>query len=132
MKAIDRITSTVTVLGGLLSAGSFVISNEVGFGALAGALVAIADWLIIRWIGQRMLAVGDRARTVLSLVLIGKMGLVFAACAVILSSGLVSPVGFMIGIGALVLGVLGGAVREMLAAPAADADASADSLTGSQ
>jgi len=59
-------------------------------------------------------AAGERARTVLSLALVSKMALVLGACGVVLWSNRVSPLGFMIGIGAMVLGVIVGGLHESL------------------
>jgi hypothetical protein len=117
MTAIDRITSYVAGLGALLTAGAFVVSTSVGIGALAGAAVSLGDFLIIRWVAARMMSAGEKARAILSLVLVGKMSLLLGACAAILFYGHVNAVGFMIGIGAMVLGVLGGGVHEYLGTP---------------
>lgn len=114
MKTIDRITTYVAAFGVLLSALAFVVSSEVGIGALAGATIAIADWLITRFLGGRILAAGERARTVLSLALVSKMALVLGACAAVLWTGRVNALGFMIGMGAMVLGVIVGGLQESL------------------
>lgn len=120
MNAIDRITTYVVVLGVLLTVGAFLVSSSVGVGALAGAAVSIGDFLVIRWVAARMMRAGEKARTILSLLLVGKMSLLLGACAAILFYGHVDAVGFMVGIGAMVLGVLGGGVHEHLIAPPSD------------
>lgn len=114
MKIIDRITTYVAAFGVLLSAVAFAISVDVGIGALAGAAIAIGDWLVTRFLGARILAAGDRGRTVLSLALVSKMGLVLGACALVLWTNRISPLGFMIGIGAMVLGTIVGGLHETL------------------
>lgn len=124
MTTIDRITAYVAGLGALLTAGAFVVSTSVGVGALAGAAVSIADFLVIRWVAARMLGAGEKAKTILSLVLVGKMSLLLGACAVILFYGRVNALGFMVGIGAMVLGVLIGGVHEYLGSPSAPATVS--------
>jgi len=117
MRTIDRITTYVAAFGVLLSVVAFGVSTEVGIGALAGATIAIGDWLVTRLVGARLLAAGDRGRTVLSLVLVSKMTLVLGACGAVLWSGRVSALGFVIGISAMVVGVVAGGVHESLAAP---------------
>jgi hypothetical protein len=117
MTTIDRITTYVAGLGVLLTAGAFLVSASVGVGALAGAAVSIVDFLAIRWIAARMMAAGEKARAVLALVLVGKMALLLGGCAAILFVGHVSALGFMVGIGAMVLGVLLGGVHGHLSAP---------------
>jgi hypothetical protein len=119
MRTIDRITTYVAAFGVLLSVAAFAVSTEVGIGALAGATIAIADWLVTRLVGARLLSGGDRGRTMLSLVLVSKMTLVLGACAAVLWSGHVSALGFVIGISAMVVGVIAGGVHESLAAPVA-------------
>jgi len=115
MKTIDRITTYVAAFGVLLSALAFAMSVDVGIGALAGATIAIADWVVTRFLGARILAAGERGRTVLSLALVSKMALVLGACGLVLWSNRVSPLGFMIGIGAMVLGVIVGGLHETFA-----------------
>jgi hypothetical protein len=116
MTTIDRITSYVAGLGALLTAGAFMVSTSAGIGALAGAAVSIADFLIIRFVAARMMVAGEKARAILSLVLVGKMTLLLGVCAAILFYGRVNAFGFMVGIGAMVLGVLLGGIHEHLGA----------------
>ena len=123
MTLIDRITTYVAALGVVLCVVAFAISIDLGIGALVGAAVSIANWLIIRFVGARLVASGARGRTVLSLVLVSKMTLVLGACAAILWTGRVDPGGFMIGIGAMVLGVVFGGMHEALQPPALTAQA---------
>lgn len=127
MKTIDRITTYVAAFGVLLSVLAFFVSTEVGIGALAGSAIAIGDWLATRFLGARILAAGDRARTVLSLALVSKMALVLGACGAVLWTNRVSPLGFMIGIGAMVLGVVVGGLHESLAT-ASSSDGAAPAL----
>ncbi len=119
MNTIDRITLYVAGLGAMLTAGAFMVSASVGVGALVGAAVSLADFLVIRWVAARMMAVGEKARAILSLVLVLKMSVLLGGCAAILFTGRVDPFGFMVGIGAMVLGVLFGGVHEHFAAPTA-------------
>lgn len=119
MKIIDRITTYVAAFGVLLSALAFAMSTEIGIGALAGASIAIGGWLVTRFLGARILAAGERGRTLLSLALVSKMTLTLGACAAVLWTGRVSPLGFMIGIGAMVFGVIAGGLHESMSAAAA-------------
>lgn len=123
MKIIDRITTYVAAFGVLLSASAFVLSVEVGTGALVGAAIAIGDWLVTRFLGRKIVGAPEGARSMLSLALVLKMGAVLGACAVVLWSGRVSALGFMIGIGAMVLGVIVGGLHESFTASAPSSDA---------
>jgi hypothetical protein len=121
MKALDRITLYVAALGLVLTAGAFVASARVGMGALAGTIVSVVDVAVIRWLAARMLAAGEKARAILSLLVVGKMTLLLGVCAALLFVAHVDAVGFAFGITALVLGVLVGGVHEHLTAPPSDA-----------
>ncbi len=127
MKIIDRITTYVAAFGVLLSTLAFVVSYEAGIGALVGAAIAVGDWLVTRFLGARLLAAGERARSILSLALVSKMSLVLGACGVVLWSGRFSPLGFMIGISAMVLGVIVGGLHESLSSPTVSNEGAAPS-----
>ncbi|MFO0681332.1 MAG: hypothetical protein U0234_04735 [Sandaracinus sp.] len=127
MKIIDRITTYVAAFGVLLSASAFFLSVEVGTGALVGAAIAIGDWLVTRFLGRKIVAAGEGGRSMLSLALVMKMGAVLGACAIVLWSGRVSPLGFMIGIGAMVLGAIAGGLHESFTAASPDAASPSES-----
>ena len=127
MKIIDRITTYVAAFGVLLTALAFARSVDVGIGALVGSTIAIADWLVTRFLGARILAAGERGRTLLSLALVSKMALVLGACGFVLWSNRVSPLGLMIGIGAMVLGVIVGGLHESLSSSSNEGPAPSES-----
>jgi hypothetical protein len=114
MTTIDRITSYVAALGVLLTGVSFAWSVPVGTGALAGATIAVADWLVTAFLGRRLLAAAEKARTVISLALVAKMGLVLAACAAVLVLTRVHPGGFLVGVSALFGGIVAGSLHGSL------------------
>lgn len=109
-KTIERITRWVAGLALPLVLVAFVVlGTDAGIGALAGAALSVANWMALRWLVQKIMAAGDRARAVLMLLLVVKMGAVLALASVLLR--LVDGLGFTIGMGALVLGVLIGALH---------------------
>ena len=118
MTTIDRTTTYVAAFGVLLSALAFVASVHAGVGALVGAVIALLDWVALRFLGQRMLASQGGGRTMLSLALIAKMGLVLGVCAAVLMTRRIDPIGFLVGISALAAGVLVGSFHQALSAPA--------------
>jgi hypothetical protein len=119
MKIIDRITTYVAAFGVLLSVASFFVSATVGIGALVGAAIAIADWMATRFLGGRLLAAGDRGRSILSLALVTKMSAVLGVVGAVLWSGRVNTLGFMIGLGAMVLGTIVGGLHESMSSASA-------------
>jgi hypothetical protein len=95
------------------------VGVSTGLGALAGAAVAIANALALRWLVGAMLKADPAKRAGTSFTLLAKTAVVLALSAALLFSTHIDPVGFAIGIGALVLGlVLGSAHHNLTAAPA--------------
>ncbi len=93
------LTAVVTAFGGL----------SMGFGAAVGAALAVANWFAMRWVGHRIMVASDKGRLVYGTLLALKMGVLLAIAWLILSTGVVDPTGFTIGLSGLVLGILAGA-----------------------
>lgn len=109
-RTLQRITLYVVGASVALSAVMFAVGGvAMGTSALAGAAVAVANWLAMRWVGQRLLIANDKGRAVWGTLLAMKMAALLAIVWVILSTGLVDPTGFTVGLSGLVLGVLLGA-----------------------
>lgn len=115
-QTIERITKWVAGLSLPLIVVAFLLGGvEVAIGAAAGAALSVGNWMALRWMVHRILVASDRARAVLMLLLVVKMGLVLVLSAVLLR--FVDAMGFTIGMGALVLGVLFGALQGHLLDP---------------
>lgn len=115
----DRIPLYVSASAAVLVAAGFAVGVSTGLGALAGAAVAIANALALRWLVGAMLKADPAKRAGMSFTLLAKTAVVLALSAALLFSTHIDPVGFAIGIGALVLGlVLGSAHHNLTAAPA--------------
>lgn len=109
-QTIERITKWVAGLTlPLIFVAFFAFGLEAAIGAVAGAAVSVANWMALRWLVNKILVASDRARAVLMLLLVTKMGVVLGLVALLLR--FVDGVGFTIGLGALVLGVLLGALQ---------------------
>ncbi len=78
--------------------------TPVILGALAGGALAVVNWIGFRWAGVRMAATGNRGRFFVFLAV--KMSVVLAAVSLLVLSGSVSPLALMLGLSALVLGIL--------------------------
>lgn len=112
----DRIPLYVSAFAAILVAVGFAVGFETGLGALGGAAVALANAFALRWLVSAMLT-GDPARRAgMSLTLMLKTGVILAISAGLLFGARLDPVGFAIGIGALVLGLVVGAAHFNLTA----------------
>jgi hypothetical protein len=105
----DRITLAITGTGAIIAVLCFaVLDSAAGVGALVGAGLAVANWLALRWVSNRLARGSGRERGSASLLLVLKMGLLMAVCwALVVRVGL-DPTGFLLGMGAFVVGILAG------------------------
>src|SRR5690554_5786025 len=106
---LDRITLHVVGACALLAVAAFAFGvASMGFGALAGGALAVANWFAMRWVGRRLMVANDHGRLVWGVTLATKMMALLGIVWAVLSTGLVDPTGFAVGLGGLVLGVLTG------------------------
>lgn len=130
---LQRITLYVVGASVLLAALAFVAGGvAMGFGAVVGGTLAVLNWLAMRWVGQRLLIANDKGRLVWGTLLALKMALLLAITWMILSTGLVDPIGFTVGLSGLVLGALAGAFHAAASSPASSTDAGAPPTTPSE
>lgn len=121
----DRIPLYVSSFAAVLVALSFVIGVSVGLGALAGALVAVANVLALRWLVTALASSGESSsrgssRGAASVLLMFKMAGVLAVAAILIFVVRVDPVGFAIGFGAPILGLTVGAAHTRFSALSSD------------
>ncbi len=114
----DRIPLYVAFFAAILVAVGFAAGTSVGIGALAGAAVALGNAFALRWLVSAITRADSSQRASVSLLLMLKTGAVLAISAAVLFFGHVSPIGFAIGIGALVLGLVVGSVHFTFSPPA--------------
>jgi hypothetical protein len=109
-RTLDRIGLFVALGGAALTLIAFVLGDaSLGFGALVGSVTALSNWLAVRWLGKQIIKANDRGKMFWGTVLAAKMALMLGVVWLILSTGVVSPPGFAIGMGALLIGALAGA-----------------------
>ncbi|MCZ7681993.1 MAG: hypothetical protein M5U28_25645 [Sandaracinaceae bacterium] len=121
-RTLSRITLYVAGTSALLALVMLAIGGVAsGLGALAGGALAVANWLALRWVGLRILVASDKGRAVWSALLALKMGALLAIVWAILSTGLVDPTGFTVGLSGLVLGALLGAFHSAASGDSAGA-----------
>lgn len=79
----------------------------VGTGAVVGGVVAVLDAWAITWLASRIVdGAGFISRGFAAALLGAKLGLLLAICWALLARWGVDPLGFSVGLGALVLGML--------------------------
>lgn len=91
-----------------LVALAFVLGGTVvGVGAVVGGLLAIVDAWALTWLASRIIeGAGFLSRGFAAALLGAKLVLLLAVCWALLARWGVDPLGFSIGMGALVLGML--------------------------
>lgn len=114
----DRIPLYVGAFAAILVAVGFMVSAAVGVGALAGAGVALLNAFALRWLVSAVLKSDPAKRASVSLLLMTKTGLILGLSAIVLYFGRVNPIGFALGIGSLVLGLVVGASHYQITQPA--------------
>ena len=103
----ERITQVVAISGAALTVLAFTLWGvRGGLGAFAGALVAMANWGVIRWVSIRITDQHVQRKNKLFLLLGLKTAGLMALCWILLAKVGLDPKGFMIGIGALVAGIV--------------------------
>lgn len=109
---MDRTPFYIAGLGGLATVGTYLVEGAwLGVSAAAGAIVAVVNWYLYRWIIDRVMRGNLRQQSVLMLLLVAKMGALMALIYFLISRHWVDAVGFVIGISALVAGLFIGSVR---------------------
>ena len=94
----------------VLVAVAFATSRSAGQAALAGAMVACGSALLVSRLALAFAKVGDRARPMIALLLVGKSAVVLGASAALLHTFRLDGLGFALGVSALVTGALGAAI----------------------
>ena len=104
-----------------MSVGPTVLIVSIGIGAAVGGIVATLDAWAITWLASRIVnGAGFIGRGLAAGLLGAKLVVLLAVCWALLARWGVDPLGFSVGLGALVLGMLySGAELSMREAQAA-------------
>jgi hypothetical protein len=89
----------------LLTAGAWV-----GFSTAVGAVIALGNFHIYRWVVSRITGGNLRKQSALSLLLAAKMIALMGLIYLLVARHWVDPLGFLVGLSALVLGLLAGSI----------------------
>lgn len=116
----------------VLVALAFATSAAAGQAALAGAMVACGSAFLGWRLALALAKVGDRARPMIALLLVGKSAVVLGASAALLHTFQLNGLGFALGVSALVTGALGAAISGFFqGTEAPDAEPAGGTSTGS-
>jgi hypothetical protein len=128
---LQRITLYVVGASVALTALAFILGGtRMGIGAVVGGTLGVLNWLAMRWVGERLLIANDKGRLVWGALLALKMAALLAITWTILSTGLVDPIGFTVGLSGLILGALAGAFHSAISGPASSSGDESSALTG--
>ena len=93
----------------LIALGFLLGGTTVGLGAMVGGVVAVLDAWALTWLAVRVVSgAGFMSRGFAAVLLGGKLFLLLGICWAVLARFGVDPMGFSLGLGALVLGMLYG------------------------
>jgi hypothetical protein len=108
---LDRMAIAIGAIGGFSSAVTFLLAGVwVGFSAAVGAGLALGNFFLYRWIGGRIVGGGIRKQSAFSVLLALKMSLLMGLVYLLIARHWVDPLGFVLGLSALVLGLLAGSI----------------------
>lgn len=108
---IDNLKTTtpryVAVAAVLLTALAFALGGtEIGLGAAVGGLVAVVDAWAIIWLVSQILTGAGLSRAIAVALLASKLIILLAVCWALLARLAINPIGFSVGLSALVVGML--------------------------
>ncbi len=104
-RLLGKIDLYVFLWGAVITLASLLLRDvPIFLGALAGSVLAALNWLGFRWVGVRMAATGNKKRFAVFLAI--KTIAILVAVVLVLGTGRVSPVAFLVGLSSLVLGIL--------------------------
>lgn len=104
---LKRITLAVAISGVLLSIVAGMIYGMTGLiSGAAGALVAMANWQAIRWLAEQVTGQAVRSKGRLMILVVVKTTALMAVCWIALTQLGLDSRAFIIGISALVAGIV--------------------------
>lgn len=107
-----RITAYVVVASVLLSVVALTFGGfAMGIGAAVGGAFAVVNLLAMQWVGKRLLVASDKGKAIWGTLLAVKMFVAMFAVLAILSTGVIDPIGFTVGLSGLILGIVAGVLH---------------------
>ena len=121
--AAERLTWFIAALGTVVSVAVTATQGAwAGASAAAGVAVALANWLVLKLLVDRLLGGSMQRQAGLAVVLIAKMGGFMAAVFLLLQGGYVQPIPFTLGVSTLMAGPLLGSLIYVLTTPKTESE----------
>jgi hypothetical protein len=115
----SRITRVLLAIAAAISVLAYVNwGAERGLAATVGAGVSLANWFALRWLGLRIMSGQGPAKALVSLLAIGKIGLLMAIVYVLINTLHLDPVGLCLGLAVLFIGPVVGGLLAATSSPA--------------
>ncbi len=109
----DRVRPVLLLTSPLAILGAYVLEGTSGaMGATLGALLALGNWVSLRWIRRRMETGTETTQRNMALLLVGKMMAMVALCGLIIAILHINAIGFALGLSTLVLATVVGGMME--------------------
>ena len=103
-KALKKIDLLIILYAVILCSGAAALYGFRSFiSVAAGAVVALPNWILSRWLGVKLILTENKTRV--SILLALKMISLLGVILLILSFTSVEPVAFMVGLSTLVFGI---------------------------
>lgn len=120
-KDLAKIEQLNWILAAVLIVGAMVLfTTPVVTGVAAGALLACLNFSVIRRVVAASLRRTGNGRALLQLILVGKMGLLFGAIALVMKFVPLDPIAFAVGISVFLISIAVVSTRTALSAEQED------------
>jgi hypothetical protein len=110
--SLNYIPVFIGVSGILAAVITFAVAGVwVAYSAAVGAVIAMANFYAYQWIASHITRGSVRKRAGVSLLMITKVLIVFGLISALIIFRWVDPIGLIVGLSALVVGLLSGSIR---------------------
>jgi hypothetical protein len=121
--AAERLTWFIAALGAVVSVAVTATQGAwAGASSAAGVAIALANWLALKLLVDRLLGGSIQRQAGLAIVLIAKMGAFMGAIFFLLQRGWVQPIPFTLGVSTLMAGPLLGSLLHVLLTPKTESE----------
>src|SRR5262245_52822695 len=97
--AVERVTWFILGLGAAVTIAAYGLAGrEAAVSTAAGSAVAVANWSLLRFIVARVVSGTVKNQAAFGFVLVAKMGALMGLIFVLLHSGLVQSIPFVVGV----------------------------------
>lgn len=111
-EAIRPISLSIALVGLILSVAVYLLGGAFsGVSAAVGAVIALGNWFVFAWVVSRVTSRRARSKLGLGITLGVKMAALMALVSLLIGRNLVEPVGFAVGLSAIVVGLCIGSLH---------------------